>query len=98
MGHARAYMSFDIIRRIMNDYLGYTVYYVMNITDVDDKIIYAARIKNLLSQYSTQNNVISEKLIGDLNGALDLFMEAKGITGIEKSLDPKTQLFITRAV
>ncbi|GAM22599.1 hypothetical protein SAMD00019534_057740 [Acytostelium subglobosum LB1] len=31
--------NFDIIRRIMKDYLGYDVQYVMNITDIDDKII-----------------------------------------------------------
>ncbi len=39
IGHARNYVSFDIIRRILEDYLGYRVTYVMNITDIDDKII-----------------------------------------------------------
>jgi len=39
MGHARAYLSFDIIRRVLSDYFNYDVLYVMNITDVDDKII-----------------------------------------------------------
>jgi len=39
MGHARNYVSFDIIRRIMTDYFGYDVRQVMNITDIDDKII-----------------------------------------------------------
>lgn len=39
MGHARTYVSFDILRRIMTDYFGYNVKLVMNITDVDDKII-----------------------------------------------------------
>jgi cysteinyl-tRNA synthetase len=39
MGHARTYVSFDIIRRIMTDYFGYNVKLVMNITDIDDKII-----------------------------------------------------------
>eukprot|EP00668_Euglena_longa_P048442 GGOE01065510.1.p1 GENE.GGOE01065510.1~~GGOE01065510.1.p1 ORF type:complete len:608 (+),score=202.99 GGOE01065510.1:108-1931(+) len=39
VGHARAYLTFDIIRRIMEDYFNYKVFLVMNITDVDDKII-----------------------------------------------------------
>lgn len=39
MGHARTYVSFDIIRRIMTNYFGYNVKQVMNITDIDDKII-----------------------------------------------------------
>lgn len=39
LGHARTYLSFDILRRIMSDYYGYDVMMVMNITDIDDKII-----------------------------------------------------------
>ncbi|KHJ81502.1 hypothetical protein OESDEN_18812 [Oesophagostomum dentatum] len=39
MGHARAYLSMDILRRVMTSYFGYDVQYVMNITDIDDKII-----------------------------------------------------------
>jgi len=39
MGHARTYVSFDIIKRIMTGYFGYNVKQVMNITDIDDKII-----------------------------------------------------------
>lgn len=39
MGHARTYVSFDIMRRIITDYFGYNVLQVMNITDIDDKII-----------------------------------------------------------
>eukprot|EP00922_Rhytidocystis_sp_ex-Travisia-forbesii_P037625 GHVS01056046.1.p1 GENE.GHVS01056046.1~~GHVS01056046.1.p1 ORF type:complete len:700 (+),score=106.70 GHVS01056046.1:152-2101(+) len=39
MGHARTYVCFDIIRRIMQNYFGYDIYMVMNVTDIDDKII-----------------------------------------------------------
>lgn len=39
MGHARTYVAFDIIRRILNDYFGYQLFMCMNITDIDDKII-----------------------------------------------------------
>ncbi|CBK24811.2 uncharacterized protein [Blastocystis hominis] len=39
MGHARTYLSQDIIMRILRDYFNYDVQFVMNITDIDDKII-----------------------------------------------------------
>jgi len=39
MGHARTYLGFDIIRRILSEYFHYDVTLVMNITDIDDKII-----------------------------------------------------------
>jgi cysteinyl-tRNA synthetase len=38
MGHARTYLGFDILRRIMT-YFRYNVTLIMNITDLDDKII-----------------------------------------------------------
>lgn len=37
LGHARNYVSTDILRRVM-EYLGYHVEFVMNVTDVDDKV------------------------------------------------------------
>lgn len=38
MGHARNYVTQDIIRRILRDYFGYNIHFVMNITDIDDKV------------------------------------------------------------
>lgn len=38
IGHARTYISFDIIARYLK-YRGFTVFYLQNITDIDDKII-----------------------------------------------------------
>ena len=38
LGHARNYATTDIIRRILQDYFKYKVKFVMNITDVDDKV------------------------------------------------------------
>jgi cysteinyl-tRNA synthetase len=38
IGHARCYVTFDVIRRYLQ-YLGYKVTYVQNFTDIDDKII-----------------------------------------------------------
>jgi cysteinyl-tRNA synthetase len=42
VGHARSYVAFDVISRIL-EYLGYKVKYVQNFTDVDDKIIAKAK-------------------------------------------------------
>lgn len=41
LGHARNYVSTDILRRIMRDYFKFDVRFVMNITDVDDKVCLA---------------------------------------------------------
>lgn len=35
----RSYITFDIIRRVLSDYFGYDIFFVMNITDIDDKVI-----------------------------------------------------------
>lgn len=51
IGHARNYVTFDILRRILEGFFKYRVQYVMNITDVDDKIINKARRNHLLEQY-----------------------------------------------
>jgi cysteinyl-tRNA synthetase len=42
IGHARTYVAFDVIVRYLR-YRGYEVYYLQNITDIDDKIIARAR-------------------------------------------------------
>jgi cysteinyl-tRNA synthetase len=42
IGHARTYISFDVIVRYL-EYKGYKVKYVVNITDIDDKIINRAK-------------------------------------------------------
>ena len=51
MGHARAYLTFDILRRVVEDYFGYSVLYQMNITDIDDKIILRARRNKLVADF-----------------------------------------------
>ena len=38
LGHARTYIAFDIVRRYL-EFLGYNVLQIVNITDIDDKII-----------------------------------------------------------
>lgn len=38
IGHGRTYISFDMIKRYL-EYKGYSVIYMQNVTDIDDKII-----------------------------------------------------------
>ncbi|KAK6092871.1 cysteinyl-tRNA synthetase [Batrachochytrium dendrobatidis] len=63
VGHARTFFSFDIVRRIMSEYFGYDLQYVMNITDIDDKIIVSARQKHLFAKYKEANPVLNESVI-----------------------------------
>ncbi|GLI68942.1 hypothetical protein VaNZ11_013467 [Volvox africanus] len=60
MGHARNYLSFDIVRRVLEDYFGYNCLMVMNVTDVDDKIILRARRNYLLAQYKGSGKTADE--------------------------------------
>ena len=46
LGHARTYIAYDIIARYLR-YKGYNLFYIMNITDVDDKIIKRAKAVGL---------------------------------------------------
>ena len=38
LGHARNFVTTDIIRRILRDFFKFKVNFVMNITDIDDKV------------------------------------------------------------
>ena len=42
LGHARVFVFFDTVARYLK-WLGYSVFYIVNITDVDDKIVNRAR-------------------------------------------------------
>ncbi len=56
IGHARTYLAFDVIARYLR-YKGYSVFYIMNITDIDDKMIKRANelgveVKEVAAQYT----------------------------------------------
>uniref|UniRef100_A0A8C0I8J9 cysteine--tRNA ligase n=1 Tax=Bubo bubo TaxID=30461 RepID=A0A8C0I8J9_BUBBB len=65
MGHARSYISFDILRRILRDYFKYDIFYCMNITDIDDKIIKRARQNYLFERYR-ENKSAPDQLLEDV--------------------------------
>jgi len=81
MGHARAYLTLDILRRIMEDWFGYDVVYHVNITDVDDKIILRARQEHLFKEWRSQAMDNEAKTAGQVLahvlGESDAAMERK---------------------
>uniref|UniRef100_A0A4W4H4I0 Cysteine--tRNA ligase, cytoplasmic n=1 Tax=Electrophorus electricus TaxID=8005 RepID=A0A4W4H4I0_ELEEL len=88
MGHARSYISFDILRRILMDYFKYDVFYCMNITDIDDKIIKRARQTHLLEQYRAKKPSATQ-ILQDVLSAREPF-KAK----LAETTDPdKKQMF-----
>ncbi|RFU34002.1 hypothetical protein B7463_g2339, partial [Scytalidium lignicola] len=69
LGHARNYVSNDIIRRILRDYFGFQVEYVTNITDVDDKIIIRARQQHLLAQFKSKHTIFDDATFQEAHAA-----------------------------
>ena len=62
-------MTFDILRKIMENYFGYNVNFVMNITDIDDKIIVASRQNYLYEKYVIENSTATPEVIDFLNAS-----------------------------
>jgi cysteinyl-tRNA synthetase len=66
LGHGRAYVVFDIVRRYL-EYSGFKVNYIQNITDIDDKIIKRANelkipIQELTNKYINSYFEVMDKL------------------------------------
>lgn len=88
MGHARAYISFDIVRRVLASYFNYDVLYIMNITDIDDKIIKRARQNHLYDAFKRDPHALN-KVINDVTSALTWY-EAK--CAAETDVDKKNMM------
>ncbi|XP_023393127.1 cysteine--tRNA ligase, cytoplasmic [Pteropus vampyrus] len=67
----RSYISFDILRRVLRDYFKFDVFYCMNITDIDDKIITRARQNCLFERYREKQPPTAQ-LLDDVHAALQL--------------------------
>uniref|UniRef100_T1KNQ3 Cysteine--tRNA ligase, cytoplasmic n=2 Tax=Tetranychus urticae TaxID=32264 RepID=T1KNQ3_TETUR len=94
MGHARSYISLDIIRRILAGYFGYDIDFVMNITDIDDKIIKKARQLYLYEKYRSEvsSGQLNEKVFReDIQNAITYY-ENK----LTKEEDPDKKAMMTR--
>ncbi|KAF2402855.1 cysteinyl-tRNA synthetase [Trichodelitschia bisporula] len=74
LGHARNYVSTDIIRRIMKDYFGFDLKFVMNITDVDDKIILRGRQQHLLERFKEKFPQLDRLLIDETESAFASYL------------------------
>ena len=77
VGHARAYLTFDIIRGILEEYFGYNVTYCMNITDIDDKIIKRTRENLFFDRWIKKYSKPSEEAKKELIGAAQYEIEGK---------------------
>lgn len=93
LGHAKNYVSTDIIRRIMTDYFGFKVRFVMNTTDVDDKIILRGRQQYLLArfkkQHATENDSVSAALLAATEAAFQQYVR-KHLPSLPLDIRPAT--------
>ncbi|XP_019611216.2 cysteine--tRNA ligase, cytoplasmic isoform X1 [Rhinolophus sinicus] len=90
MGHARSYISFDILRRVLRDYFKFDVFYCMNITDIDDKIIRRARQNYLFERYRERRPPAAQ-LLEDIHAALKLFSGK-----LDETTDPDKKQMLER--
>jgi cysteinyl-tRNA synthetase len=93
LGHARNYVSTDILRRIMKDYFGFQVKFVENITDIDDKIILRARQQHLLAKFKEDNGgekgVVSDKVRDTTESAFKQYIQ-KNLPLLPEDTTPAT--------
>ncbi|RAR00471.1 cysteinyl-trna synthetase [Stemphylium lycopersici] len=75
LGHARNYVTNDILRRILAHYYGYNLKFVQNITDVDDKIILRGRQQYLLSKFKADNPTVTDEVINTTIKAFDAYVK-----------------------
>lgn len=92
MGHARSYISFDILRRVLSDYFGYQIHFVMNITDIDDKIIRRARQNFLFEEYVNKNSPL-EQFVDDVAISMETFRRKAA-----ENTDPDKQIMMDKII
>lgn len=85
----RNYVTQDILRRIAKDYFHYDVIFVMNVTDIDDKIIQRARQQHLLEDLRSKSDQITTELITQVQESLGSYEQntIKKLLGSDCSLD-----------
>ncbi|KAL9106659.1 MAG: hypothetical protein Q9227_008311 [Pyrenula ochraceoflavens] len=93
LGHARAYVTQDILRRILRDFFGFSVHYVQNVTDVDDKIILKARQRFLFDRFRAESgNTINANVRQVLEESYHTYLR-KRLPLINSSAPPEPQDF-----
>lgn len=100
MGHARAYLTFDILRRIMSKHFGYDLFYQINITDIDDKIILRSRQNKLFEDFAKEAEGMDEATVRkEVQAAVDFVgakLEAKKPKAPEASAPEREQQEYTK--
>lgn len=87
LGHARNYVTTDIIRRILRDYFKFDVHFVMNITDVDDKIILRGRQQYLFTKFVSAHPTIDGTVLDTAKAAYKAYL-AKNLRLLDPELPP----------
>ncbi|KAF9151500.1 hypothetical protein BGX20_005402, partial [Mortierella sp. AD010] len=77
IGHARNYVTLDILHRVIEDYFGYNVLFVENITDIDDKIIKRARQNHLFNNFKASTTTVTPEAIAKAEAAWKLYAESE---------------------
>jgi len=91
IGHARGAFVFDVIRNYFK-YKGYSVKYVRNVTDVDDKIIDKAKKEFPAEDLNSAVSKVSSKYLDSYHQA----MKSLGIFGPD--VEPKATAYIAKMV
>ena len=93
LGHGKNYVSTDILRRILRDYFGFRVNFVMNTTDIDDKIILRGRQRYLLAHFkqkhTTEDDSISDSVLTETKAAFRYYI-GKNIPSLPSDTSPET--------
>jgi cysteinyl-tRNA synthetase len=93
LGHAKNYISTDIIRRIMKDYFGFRVKFVMNTTDIDDKIILQGRQQYLLAcfkqEHASEDDSVSDSVLAEAKAAFRYYIR-KNLPSLPSSTSSDT--------
>ncbi|TEB06334.1 cysteinyl-tRNA synthetase, partial [Coprinellus micaceus] len=71
------YVAQDVIRRVLADYFGYNIHYVMNVTDIDDKIIGRTREQYFLEKFSSTHTRLSSDLLSEIEILLKQFLSSR---------------------
>ncbi|KAF8160698.1 tRNA synthetases class I (C) catalytic domain-containing protein [Crassisporium funariophilum] len=88
MGHARNYVTQDVLRRIMTDYFGYDVHFVMNVTDIDDKIIERARQNHLFDTFRSETQELTSALVLYLRDSWGTYVRDRVSRGLPEGEKP----------
>ncbi|KAK4994585.1 hypothetical protein LTR66_005421 [Elasticomyces elasticus] len=93
LGHAKNYVSTDIIRRIMKNYFGFRVKFVMNTTDLDDKIILKGRQQYLLARFkqehAAEDDSASDSVLVEAKAAFRHYI-GKNLPSLPSDTSPET--------